>query len=59
VILFKGKIDMLSFIGFSGYPINRMLCLLFPKRMWVEYGTETPKCKRKKLALQGITIPLF
>jgi hypothetical protein len=33
VILFKGKIDMLSFIGFSGYPINRMLCLLFPKRM--------------------------
>jgi hypothetical protein len=28
MILFKGKIYILSFIGFLGFPINKMLCLL-------------------------------
>jgi hypothetical protein len=29
MILFNGKINILSFIGFLGFPINRKLCLLF------------------------------
>jgi hypothetical protein len=29
MILFNGQIDILSFIGFLGFPINRKLCLLF------------------------------
>jgi hypothetical protein len=30
MILFKGQVDILTFIGFVlGFPINKMLCLLF------------------------------
>jgi hypothetical protein len=29
VILFKGQIDILSFIEFLCFPINRKLCFLF------------------------------
>jgi hypothetical protein len=29
MILFNGQIDILSFIGFLGFLINRKLCLLF------------------------------
>jgi hypothetical protein len=37
VILFKEKIDILSFIGFWGFPINKMTCLLFSKVSRVQY----------------------
>jgi CO dehydrogenase/acetyl-CoA synthase epsilon subunit len=32
VILFKVQIDILLFIGFLGFHINRMLCVLFSKK---------------------------
>jgi hypothetical protein len=38
-ILFKEQIDVFPFIGFLGFSINRMLYLLFPKRMWEKYDT--------------------
>jgi hypothetical protein len=41
--LFKGKIDILSFIGFLGFLINIMLCLLFcmssDAKGWEKYCT--------------------
>jgi len=41
VILFKGKIDILLFIGFLGFPINRILYLSY--FLGVEFGTKIPK----------------
>jgi hypothetical protein len=51
MILFNGQIDILSFIGFLGFPINRKLCLLFlvdGKKKWVEYNTEILKTQKKR-----------
>jgi len=61
VILFKEKIDILSFIGFLGFPINRMLYLLFYMYYMIvqQYITKTPKYKRKELAFKGITTSLI
>jgi hypothetical protein len=53
VILFKGKIDILSLIEVSGFLINRMLCILFSTQYRIP-----GKQKRKKLALKSILISL-
>ena len=53
MILFKGKIDILSLIEVSGFLINRMLCILFSTQYRIP-----GKQKRKKLALKSILISL-
>jgi hypothetical protein len=35
----RGKLIFFPFIGFLSFLVNRMLCLLFPKRMWEKYNT--------------------
>jgi len=61
VILFKGKIDILSFIGFLGFPIYRMLYILFYVYYMIvqQYITKTHKNKRKELALKDIATSLI
>jgi len=57
VILFKRQIDILLFIGFSGFPINRMLYLLF---FILCNGTEHLKnIKEKKTSTQKYINPSF
>jgi hypothetical protein len=60
VILFSGQIVILSFIEFLGFPVNRILCILFSihDSTTIQYNTETPKYKIKELALKGIIIYL-
>jgi len=53
VILFKGKIDILSLIEVSGFLINKMLCILFSTQYRIP-----GKQKTKKLALKSISISL-
>ena len=63
MILFNGKINILSFIGFLGFPINRKLCLLFAvddkKKKWVEYNTELSKIQKKKVSTLRYNNPFF
>jgi hypothetical protein len=48
VILFKRQIDIFYlFIGYLGYSINRILCLLFSTRKEGEYSME-PKTQKKR-----------
>jgi hypothetical protein len=50
-MLFKRQIDILLFIRFVGFPMNRILCLLFSTHNSIiaQYrNTETHKHKRKE-----------
>ena len=50
MILFKGQsyIIYLFIYRVLGFPISRMLYLLFPKKQkWEKYNTETSKTKKK------------
>jgi hypothetical protein len=59
MILFGGgEIDILPFIRFSGFPINRMLCLFFFKQYTIKYRKPNKHKKKKELALKDITIHL-
>jgi hypothetical protein len=53
MILFKGKIDILPFIGFLDFSINKMLYLSFyvMKRMRKISYVKHLKYKRKELAI--------
>ena len=50
MILFKGKIDILLFIEFLGFPINRILYLSY--FLGVEFGTKIPKTQKRKVSTQ-------
>jgi len=40
------------FLGFLGFPINRMICLLFSKmKIWEEYNTKTFKIQKKRVRI--------
>jgi hypothetical protein len=55
LILFKGKIDILSFIGFSDFLINIKLGLLFLKVSRIQY--KIPKIQNKRVNNQMYNNP--